>query len=85
MHAPLPPFSLAEIAVALAGGIIGGFAAGFLWAAQGTYFAANAKNYAYHMNVSIGEANGTLASVFAAIFLGFEVSRVAMPPSRSTK
>ena len=33
----------------------------------------NAKNYAYHMNVTIAEANGTFASVFAAIFLGFEV------------
>ena len=38
-----------EIAVALFGGIVGGFAAGFLWSAQGTYFGLSAKQYAHQV------------------------------------
>lgn len=62
-----------EIAVALFGGIVGGFAAGFLWAAQGTYFALSAKRYALSEGIEVKEANNVLASVFAAIYLSFEV------------
>ena len=34
-----------QATVAVVGGAIGGIAAGFLWAAQGAYFAASAKLY----------------------------------------
>eukprot|EP00966_Prymnesium_polylepis_P115831 2677595-Prymnesium_polylepis.1 len=39
----------------------------------------NAKNYAFRNNVSVVEANGTFASVFAAIFLGLEVALKLVP------
>jgi len=68
-----------EIAVALFGGIVGGFAAGFLWSAQGTYFGISAKAYAAEMGIDVKEANGTLASIFAGIFLGLEVVLKLLP------
>ncbi|KAL3924035.1 MAG: hypothetical protein SGPRY_004038 [Prymnesium sp.] len=68
-----------EIAVALFGGIVGGIAAGFLWSAQGAYFALNAKKYAIHAGVSASEANDKFASIFASIFLGLEVALKLLP------
>lgn len=78
---PLPPTHVlsAEIAVALFGGIVGGIAAGFLWSAQGAYFALNAKKYAIHAGVSASEANDKFASIFASIFLGLEVALKLLP------
>eukprot|EP00325_Prymnesiales_sp_UTEX-LB-985_P007350 CAMPEP_0174703596 /NCGR_PEP_ID=MMETSP1094-20130205/7485_1 /TAXON_ID=156173 /ORGANISM="Chrysochromulina brevifilum, Strain UTEX LB 985" /LENGTH=485 /DNA_ID=CAMNT_0015901541 /DNA_START=74 /DNA_END=1531 /DNA_ORIENTATION=- len=69
----------AEIAVALFGGIVGGFAAGFLWSAQGTYFGLSAKAYAAEKGIEVTEANGELASIFASIFLGLEVVLKLLP------
>eukprot|EP00964_Phaeocystis_antarctica_P157505 scaffold127695_cov47-Phaeocystis_antarctica.AAC.3 len=46
-----------ELAVALVGGIVGGFAAGFIWVAQGQYFAHSAKLYA--AEVGVAEPNPT--------------------------
>jgi len=71
--------SALETIVALIGGIVGGFAAGFLWSAQGTYFAMNAKNYAYQHNVTLSEANSLFASIFAFVFLALEVTLKLLP------
>ena len=62
-----------ELAVALVGGIVGGFAAGFIWVAQGQYFAHSAKLYASEVGVAESEANQTLASIFAFTLLSVEV------------
>jgi len=62
-----------ELAVALVGGIVGGFAAGFIWVAQGQYFAHSAKLYAAEVGVAESEANQTLASIFAFTLLSVEV------------
>jgi len=62
-----------ELAVALVGGIVGGFAAGFIWVAQGQYFANSAKLYAAEVGIEESEANQTLASIFAFTLLSVEV------------
>mmetsp|Transcript_19057 Transcript_19057/g.48798 ORF Transcript_19057/g.48798 Transcript_19057/m.48798 type:complete len:499 (-) Transcript_19057:309-1805(-) len=62
--------------IAIGGGLIGGVAAGFLWTAQGAYFATSAKLYAEaHGDGSFTtqQATASLASLFGAIFLGFEL------------
>lgn len=68
-----------ETLVSVVGGIIGGFAAGYLWTAQGTYFALSAKHYAAEQHIDLKEANTTLAAVFAGIFLGLEVLLKILP------
>ena len=40
------PHNVPLIIIAIAGGVVGGFAAGFLWSAQGAYFTCTAKLYA---------------------------------------
>ena len=52
---------------------IGGTSGGFLWTAQGRYFARNAKLYADYRQLPIEEVHSTFAGIFAAIYLGFEV------------
>ena len=62
--------------IAIGGGLIGGVAAGFLWTAQGAYFATSAKLYAEAHedgSVTAQQATASLASLFGAIFLGFEL------------
>lgn len=76
------------VLVAIVGGVIGGFAAGFLWSAQGAYFAATAKLYAAASRVAavdggasidvdetddVTKATSLLSSIFACIFLSCEV------------
>lgn len=70
-HPDSPPPAL--IAIAITAGAVGGFAAGFLWAAQGAYFAANTKLYAIAKGISQESASSWFAGVFAVIFLGLEV------------
>jgi len=72
-----------EITIAIFGGVIGGFAAGFLWSAQGTYFATSAKHYAEEHGIELKAANTYLASVFAGIFLGMEVLLKLLPDTLS--
>lgn len=65
--------------VAIIGGGIGGIAAGFLWSAQGSYFAASAKRYAEASGESVEEANVKFAAIFGLLFLGFEVFLKLLP------
>ena len=90
------PHNVPLVIIAIAGGVVGGFAAGFLWSAQGAYFSSTAKLYAaaskeaeevaagqlveeseedaaVHDTERVTKATGTLASIFACIFLSCEV------------
>lgn len=58
----------------MAGAAIGGIGAGLLWTAQGAYFKTNAKQYGEAAGKSETEAQGLFASLFAALYLGFEVA-----------
>ena len=55
----------------LSGGILGGFAAGFLWSAQGPYFAKNAA--LYHEAIIIDNPEVTKADVMANFAASFAV------------
>ena len=68
-----------EILFALFGGAVGGVAAGVLWPAQGVYFSLSARQYAAHCGAPVGEANGTLASMFAVSYLATEVVLKLLP------
>jgi hypothetical protein len=73
--------------VSLLGAAFGGIAAGFLWTAQGAYFARNAELYAkaggrifgsdVSEEVTTARATGLFSSIFAALYLSFEVRCVA--------
>lgn len=65
-----PEQRVLRVAVAIVGGVVGGFAAGFLWTAQGTYFTLSAARHAAAAGVELADANAALASYFAFIFLG---------------
>merc|ERR1712166_85377 len=58
---------------AVFGGTMGGIAAGFLWTAQGAYFARNAELYAVAVGITKGEATLKFAGWFALPYLGCEV------------
>lgn len=58
---------------ALIGSSIGGVAAGWLWTAEGTYFARSAKHYAFCSGISDAEATSLFAAIFAAIHAGCDV------------
>lgn len=62
-----------DLTIALVAGVVGGFAAGFVWVAQGKYFSSAAKTYAMEQQISEGEANQTFASIFAFTLLSVEV------------
>lgn len=68
-----------QLAIALVGGAVGGVAAGFLWAAQGSYFATSAKLYAEATNTPPEKATSTFAATFGMLFLGLEVVLKAFP------
>jgi hypothetical protein len=68
-----------QIAVAVVGGLIGGVGGGFIWAAQGVYFSLSAKLYAAERGVTLEKATMTLASIFAAVYLAFEVATKLLP------
>ena len=77
--------SAATTAVAVIGGSVGGVAAGFLWSAQGAYFAASARLYAQTSHgVTPEQATASFAARFAALFLGSElVLKVGARPCRT--
>ena len=68
-----------QATVAIVGGGIGGIAAGFLWSAQGSYFAASAKRYSHASGMSVENANAKFAAIFGLLFLGFEVFLKVLP------
>lgn len=69
--------------ISVVGAAFGGIAAGFLWTAQGAYFARNAELYAeaggrifgsdVKEEVTTARATGLFSSIFAAFYLSFEV------------
>lgn len=89
MNADPPPVPSCECqatslvkTVSLVGAMFGGIAAGFLWTAQGAYFARNAELYAEAggrifgsdtTEVTTARATGLFSSIFAALYLSFEV------------
>ena len=62
-----------DLTIALVAGVVGGFAAGFVWVAQGKYFSSAAKTYAMEQQISEAEANQTFASIFAFTLLSAAV------------
>mmetsp|Transcript_5575 Transcript_5575/g.7420 ORF Transcript_5575/g.7420 Transcript_5575/m.7420 type:complete len:460 (+) Transcript_5575:36-1415(+) len=58
---------------AIIGSAIGGTAAGWLWTAQGVYFGRVADHYAVISGLSKEKSTSWLASIFASIYVGFEV------------
>lgn len=67
-----------ERPAALIGAAVGGVGAGFLWTAQGSYFSRAAEDHASHLSQDVSESNATFASVFAALYLAFEVALRAL-------
>jgi len=67
---------------ALIGATIGGIGAGFLWTAQGSYFGRAAEEYASLRPTGhtegLSDANASLASIFAFLYLAEEVSLRAL-------
>ncbi|KAH8065090.1 hypothetical protein JL722_1993 [Aureococcus anophagefferens] len=57
----------------LVGAALGGAAAGFLWPAQGAYYAKCAERYAAAADVTREQANSTLGSYFSCCYLACEV------------
>ena len=62
-----------ETPAALFGAGIGGVGAGFLWTAQGSYFARASEDYSSFMTEEISTSTSTLASIFAFIYLSAEI------------
>lgn len=58
---------------AIIGATIGGFAAGWLWTAQGAYFSRSAEIYAKSMGIEKEKAVTLFAAIFSTIYVGFEV------------
>lgn len=58
---------------ALLGAFIGGIGGGFLWTAQGSYFARASEEYALAKSLEMDEATSILGGLFAGIYLGGEV------------
>jgi hypothetical protein len=52
--------------------IIGGFAAGIIWTAQGRIYRLHAKLYAEKTGQNLGHINSQFAAIFTSYFLGFE-------------
>jgi fucose permease len=62
-----------ERTAALTGAAIGGVGAGFLWTAQGAYFARAAEEHAHQLGQPVSDSTAFLAGVFAFIYLAEEV------------
>jgi hypothetical protein len=58
----------------LVGAALGGLAAGWLWTAQGGYFAASAALYAHVLQVAPEAATSYLSGIFATLYLGLELA-----------
>jgi MFS family permease len=63
----------AERLVAYTGAAIGGVGAGFLWTAQGAYFAMAAEEHAQHLQQAVSTSTASLAGRFAFLYLAEEV------------
>jgi MFS family permease len=63
----------AERLVAFTGAAIGGVGAGFLWTAQGAYFAMAAEEHAQHLQQAVSTSTASLAGRFAFLYLAEEV------------
>eukprot|EP00523_Entomoneis_sp_CCMP467_P022957 CAMPEP_0168827518 /NCGR_PEP_ID=MMETSP0727-20121128/40_1 /TAXON_ID=265536 /ORGANISM="Amphiprora sp., Strain CCMP467" /LENGTH=503 /DNA_ID=CAMNT_0008880687 /DNA_START=30 /DNA_END=1538 /DNA_ORIENTATION=+ len=59
--------------IAYIGAAIGGSGAGFLWTAQGSYFATAAAKHAEALNQPVEQSTNSFSSVFAFYYLAFEV------------
>jgi len=55
------------------GAALGGLAAGWLWTAQGGYFAAAAELYAHVLQLETEVTTSFLSGIFATLYLGFEL------------
>ena len=60
-------------AAALTGAFVGGIGGGFLWTAQGSYFARASEEYALAKSLEMDTATSILGGLFAGIYLGGEV------------
>lgn len=58
---------------ACSGAAIGGFAAGWLWTAQGAFFARTSQYYAESKRIAPQAASSYLAATFATFYVGCEV------------
>eukprot|EP00979_Chaetoceros_neogracilis_P006926 scaffold1406_cov284-Chaetoceros_neogracile.AAC.29 len=58
---------------ALIGAFVGGIGGGFLWTAQGSYFARASQEYAFAQSLDMDNATSILGGLFAGIYLGGEV------------
>mmetsp|Transcript_59982 Transcript_59982/g.70081 ORF Transcript_59982/g.70081 Transcript_59982/m.70081 type:complete len:474 (+) Transcript_59982:102-1523(+) len=63
-----------ETPSAIVGAVIGGVGGGFLWTAQGAFFAESSEVHAKSLNQSVSESTSLLAGIFAFIYLTMEVS-----------
>jgi MFS family permease len=62
-----------NIWLVLVGGLAGGFASGFIWSAQGTYFAKTADHYAELADIPREDASNFLSGRFAFLYLALEL------------
>jgi len=65
--------SWSEVA-ALLGAAIGGLGAGFLWTAQGAYFARAAEEHARKLQAQSSSSSSKLAGIFSFVYLALEVA-----------
>jgi len=63
-----------RVSAAYIGAAIGGIGAGFLWTAQGAYFAQSAEDHARRLRGPVSASTASLAGVFAFFYLGEEVA-----------
>jgi len=63
----------AEWGAAIVGAVVGGFSAGWLWTAQGVFFARTAVLYAKAAKRERAQINSLLAGVFTTFYVGLEV------------
>lgn len=63
-----------KAAAAIIGALIGGIGGGFIWTAQGSYFAISSEVYAEKAQMTETNATSLLGGIFAFIYLSFEVS-----------
>jgi len=57
----------------IVGSSIGGIGAGWLWTAQGSYFAASAERHAQDTGQRVDHVNGFFGAVFSTVYVGWEV------------
>lgn len=58
---------------AILGAFVGGIGGGFLWTAQGSYFARVSEEYALAKSLNMEQSSAWLGGIFAGIYLGLEV------------